>query len=57
MIDRFAGTIRRIGSHRSGLDAYFGNVQGSGCSCCPKYDEARKDFNGRLRGEFHGYLG
>ena len=57
MIDRFAGTIRRIGSHRSGLDAYFGNVQGSGCSCCPKYDEARKDFNGRLRGEFRGLLG
>ena len=57
MIDRFTGVIRRIGSHRSGLDTYLGNVQRSECSCGPKYDEARKDFNGRLRGEFRGLLG
>ena len=57
MIDRFTGVIRRIGSHRSGLDTYLGNVQRSECSCGPKYDEALKDFNGRLRGEFRGLLG
>ncbi len=57
MIDRFTGTIQSIGNHRSGLDAYLDSVQRRGCSCCPKYDEARKDFNSRLRSEFRGLLG
>ncbi len=57
MFDRFAGTIRRIPSHRSGFDSYLANVQKAGCSSCPRYDEARKDFNSRHRGEVHGYLG
>ena len=57
MIDRFTSTIRRIGSHRSGLDAYLGSVQRGECSCDPKYDEARKDFNSRVRGEIRGFFG
>ena len=57
MIDRFTGTIRRIGNRRSGLDAYLGNVQKDGCSCGPKYDEARMDFNSRILGELRGFLG
>ena len=57
MFDRFTSTIRRIGSHRSGLDAYLGGVQMGECSCGPKYDEARRDFNNRIRTEFRGFLG
>ena len=57
MIDKFAGRIRGIGSYRTGLDSYFANVQERKCRYGPKYEEARKDFNNRLRGEVHGYLG
>jgi len=57
VIDRLTGRIHRIGNHRFGFDAYLGNVQRSECSCGPKYDEARKDFNSRIRGEFRGFLG
>ena len=57
MLERFAGSIRRIGTHRAALDAYLANVQKTECACGPKYEEAIKDFNGRIRGEFRGYLG
>jgi len=57
VIDRFTGAIHRIGNHRSGLDAYLGSVQRGECSCGPKYDEARKDFNSRIRGDFPGFFG
>ena len=57
MFDRFADSVRRISSSRAALDSYLANVQKTKCACGPKYDEALKDFNGRLRGEFRGYLG
>lgn len=57
MFDRFAGSIRRIGTHRAALDSYLASVQKTKCACGPKYDEAIKDFNGRIRGELRGYLG
>ena len=40
-----------------GLEAYLGGVQMGECSCGPKYDEARRDFNSRIRTEFRGFLG
>ena len=57
MFDRFAGSIRRIGTRRAALDSYLASVQKTKCAYGPKYDEARKDFNDRIRGEFRGYLG
>ena len=57
MFDRFSGSVRRISSHRAALDSYLASVQKTKCACGPKYDEAVRDFNSRIRGEFRGYLG
>ena len=56
MFDRFVGSIRGIRSQRSGFDSYLAQVQKGRGFAGPKYDEARKDFNSRIRGEFSGYL-
>ena len=56
MFDRFVGSIRGIRSHRTGFDSYLVNVQTGKGTSGPKYDEARKDFNSRIRGEFRGYI-
>ena len=57
MIDRFVGSIRGISKHRTGFDSYLANVQKGKVACGPKFDEARKDFNNRMRGEYQGFLG
>ena len=57
MIDRFVGSIRGIRRHRTGLDSYIAAVQNDRRPVGPKYDEARKDFNNRIRGEISGFLG
>ena len=57
MIDRFVGSIRGLRNHRTGLDSYAVNVQKGIGWGRPKYDEARKDFNNRIRGQISGYLG
>ena len=57
MIDKFVGSVRGIRSRRTGFDSYLVNVQKGRVWGGPKYDEARKDFNNRVRGEFQGYLG
>lgn len=57
MIDRFVGSIRGIRSHRTGFDSYLVNVQKGRGWGGPKFDEARKDFNNRMRGEYQGYIG
>lgn len=54
MPNRFTHPIRRTRNRKTGFDSYLNNVQRAGCS---KYDEARQDFNSRLRGEVRGYLG
>lgn len=56
MFDRFVGSIRGIRSHRTGFDSYLVNVQQGRGAAGPKYDEARRDFNSTIRGEFRGYL-
>lgn len=56
MIDRLVGSIRGIRRHRTGLDSYIDAVQNGSRSVGPKYDEARKDFNNRIRGEISGFL-
>ena len=57
MSSRLAGSIRTIRSHRAGFDSYLANVQKPKCALSPSYDEARKDFDKRLRGEVRGLLG
>lgn len=57
MIDRFVGSFQGIRRHRTGLDSYIANVQNARRPVGPKYDEARKDFNNRIRGEIIGFLG
>ena len=56
MIDRFVGSIRGIRSHRTGLDSYIANMQNDRHPVGPKYDEARKDFNNRIRGQISGFI-
>ena len=56
MIDKFVGSIRGISRHRTGLDSYVASVQNDRRPVGPKYDEARKDFNSRIRGEIRGFL-
>ena len=57
MIDRYSGKLRRFRRHRVGFDSYLANVQTAKCTSCPNSDEARKDFNGRLRSEVRGFIG
>ena len=57
MIDRFVGSIRGFRSHRTGFDSYLVNVQKGRDWGGPKFDEARRDFNNRVRGEYQGYIG
>ena len=57
MIDRYSGKLRSFGRRRVGFDSYLANVQTAKCTSCPNYDEARKDFNGRLRSEVRGFMG
>ncbi len=57
MIDRYSGNIRGFGRRRVGFDSYLANVQTAKCTSCPNSDEARKDYNGRLRSEVRGLLG
>ena len=57
MSSRLAGSVRTIRSHRAGFDSYLANVQKPKCALSPSYDEARKDFDKRLRGEVRGLLG
>ena len=56
MFDRFVGSIRGIRSHRTGFDSYLVNVQKGRGTAGPKYDEARRDYNSAIRGEFRGFL-
>ena len=57
MINRYSGKLRSFGRRRVGFDSYLANVQTAKCTSCPNYDEARKDFNGRLRSEVRGFIG
>ncbi len=57
MPNRLANPIRGTRNRRTGFDSYLKNVQKAGCSLVPRYDEARQDFNRRLRREVRGYLG
>ena len=57
MIDRYSGKLRRFRRHRVGFDSYLANVQTAKCTSCPNYDEARKDYNGRIRSEVRGFIG
>ena len=57
MSSRLAGSIRSIRSHSAGFDSYLAKVRKPGCALSPSYDEARKDYDRRLRGEVRGYLG
>lgn len=56
MINRFAGSIRRVAARRAALDSYLGNVLKTKCACGPKYEEALKDYNGRIRDQFRGFI-
>lgn len=56
MSSRFAESIRSIGSHRGGFDTYLATVGKPKCALGPNHDEARKDFDKRLRGAVRGYL-
>ena len=57
MSSRLAGSIKSIRSHHTGFDSYLAKLRKPRCALSPTYDEARKDFEKRLRGEVRGLLG
>ena len=57
MIDRYSVKLRSFGRRWVGFDSYLANVRTAKCTSCPNIDEARKDYDGRLRSEVHGFIG
>ena len=57
MSGRFAESIRSIRGHRAGFDSYLAGIQKPKCALNPSYDDARRDFDRRLRYEVRGFLG
>ncbi len=54
MLNKFVGSIRGVGRHRTGFDSYLVNVQ-RGSRGGPKIDEARRDFARAILSRYEGY--